>query len=250
MDQNALYPLTIDDAKESSSSSATPITVSEVLTAPNASKPSSSSDISDEDVCGFSHSEFSFSCIYPKCSFKASLTNDLYTHIRAHDEMSSEKPWRIECPHCGIKRTSMSMMVNHVRTHTEERPYKCPLPNCLDAFTTKGILRQHLVSQRHRDSVSLQMLNHILSFDTKHGRPQQSLRGPRDRVNNRAMGLSLSPSPNLFSLPMTPSYYNYYQPQYGAYHQQNRRVQYDRYSPMYSVERFQDTEIREISKYQ
>jgi len=123
-----------------------------------------------------SPTQFHFRCIYANCEFQCEMTNDLYVHIRSHGKA-------IECPYCGIKRGSLSVMVNHVRSHSGERPYRCPLPHCEFASSTKGILRQHMVSRRHKSVMSLELMNDILSWDTHRGRPQRKLRGPRERVN-------------------------------------------------------------------
>merc|ERR1712096_241575 len=224
----------------------------------------------DAKLCCFDPNKFVFACIYPECTATFEMTNDLYGHIREHDV-------DLHCPYCGIRRNSMSMMVNHVRTHTGLRPYRCPLPNCNFGFSTKGILRQHLVSKKHREEISLDMLNAILSFDTKNGRPQVALRGPRDRLyggSDRDSRVSV-PRP----LPLPPAYVMQqqqlaamYHNQYRGYHQQQYppMVGYMRHSPLNSMDRdefrdsdrdefgrmicednreFDDAAIRDISEY-
>lgn len=98
----------------------------------------------------------------------------------------------------------MASLVYHVRTHTKSKPYVCTLPSCEFVTATKGNLKAHLLSNQHklstvifllvicrkinninRDSMSLELLNVILSLDTKHGRPEVSLHGPRERRNHR-----------------------------------------------------------------
>ena len=135
---------TSDDLKESSSQSDSPRdNVTNSSSEPTTEPTGTQGDKVDANPCCFDPNKFVFACIYPDCTATFEMTNDLYVHIREHGV-------DLHCPYCGIRRNSMSMMVNHVRTHTGKRPYRCPMPNCEFGSTTKGILRQHLVSKKHR----------------------------------------------------------------------------------------------------
>eukprot|EP01083_Nonionella_stella_P020566 57014_1 len=122
--------------------------------------------------------EWVFNCIYPDCDQTFRLTNSLYDHIRAH---SSE----LICPICETKFKCMASLVYHVRTHSGIKPYCCPLPICPFVTATKGNLKAHLLSNQHKDAMSLDLLNIILSMDTNHGRPEVVLHAPRERKKKR-----------------------------------------------------------------
>ena len=85
--------------------------------------------------------QFTFSCIYPDCSATFALTNDLYDHIREHSK-------ELNCPRCSSKYKCMASLVYHVRTHTGNKPYICPLPLCKFITATKGNLKAHLLSNQ------------------------------------------------------------------------------------------------------
>eukprot|EP01084_Bolivina_argentea_P064594 117791_1 len=121
---------------------------------------------------------FNFDCIYPDCPQKFTLTNDLYYHIRDHNK-------ELLCPRCDNKFKCMASLVYHVRTHTGAKPYVCPLPDCQFVTATKGNLKAHLLSNQHKDLMSLDLLNVILSLDTLHARLEVSLHAPRERKKRR-----------------------------------------------------------------
>ena len=116
----------------------------------------------------------------------------------------------------------------------------------------------------------MDLLNEILSFDTKNGRPQVALRGPRDRIYGESGRRVSVPQP----LPLPPAYVMQqqqlaamqYHNQYRGYHQQHGympMVSFARHSPVHSLDRdefgrligevrrekLEDAEIRDISEY-
>ena len=53
----------------------------------------------------------------------------------------------------------------HVRSHTQNKPYTCPFPDCNYAGTQKGNLKIHLESETHEHEMSPQILSLIMSLD-------------------------------------------------------------------------------------
>ena len=48
------------------------------------------------------------------------------------------------CPHCEFVSTIATSLRSHILTHTGEKPYKCPDPNCDYASTQMGPLQKHI----------------------------------------------------------------------------------------------------------
>ncbi|KAK5602972.1 hypothetical protein CRENBAI_017283 [Crenichthys baileyi] len=72
--------------------------------------------------------------------------------------LSSNTPGRLQhvCRFCGKAFSSDSALQIHLRSHTGERPYQCPV--CLSRFTTRGNLKVHFLRHREQNpelSVSL-----------------------------------------------------------------------------------------------
>ena len=77
----------------------------------------------------------------------------------------------------------MATLIYHVRTHTENKPYLCPLPRCEFKTATKGGLKHHLLSNQHQEQMTLELLNDIMSWDTKRARPETRLHRPRESTS-------------------------------------------------------------------
>ncbi|XP_071515128.1 uncharacterized protein [Panulirus ornatus] len=74
-------------------------------------------------------------CSY--CSYSTARKNHLIEHIRTH---TGEKPFA--CPYCPSRFVQKGTLNSHIRTHTGEKPYMCPL--CPQSFAQKTNLRSHL----------------------------------------------------------------------------------------------------------
>ena len=60
-------------------------------------------------------------------------------------------PGNFGCPYCEKIKDSKHAMESHIRTHTDERPYECPI--CHKKFTQSGTRNRHLQSL-HKNSIS------------------------------------------------------------------------------------------------
>ncbi|XP_026792627.3 sal-like protein 4 [Pangasianodon hypophthalmus] len=72
------------------------------------------------------------------------------------------------CRFCGKVLSSDSSLQIHLRSHTGERPYQCPV--CLSRFTTRGNLKAHFLRHREQNpELSLSLLPPALSEQNQSG---------------------------------------------------------------------------------
>lgn len=82
----------------------------------------------------------------------------------ASSSSSSGRPQHV-CRFCGKILSSDSSLQIHLRSHTGERPYQCPV--CLSRFTTRGNLKAHFLRHREQNpELSLSLLPPALSEQT------------------------------------------------------------------------------------
>ncbi|KAI5719387.1 hypothetical protein M8J76_009494 [Diaphorina citri] len=98
------------------------------------------------DFPGPSNQIFCYKCDY-SCSYKSNLIN----HIRRH---IGEKPYK--CLQCSASFIQKSALKSHYRTHTGERPYKCS--HCHYSATTSSNLINH-VRLKHETSNNLSIID-------------------------------------------------------------------------------------------
>ncbi|KAF6724478.1 Sal-like protein 2 [Oryzias melastigma] len=143
--------------------------------------------------------------------------------LQSTSASSSGRPQHI-CRFCGKVLSSDSSLQIHLRSHTGERPYQCPV--CLSRFTTRGNLKAHFLRHREQNpELSLSLLPPALSEQTQSGSAAGVIQRRRKRraddddaysgvkgsvpgmAESMALGLlsgaSARPSPS--SLPLPPS---------------------------------------------
>lgn len=152
-----------------------------------------------------------------------SHSQDLQPSSSLGSASSAGRPQHV-CRFCGKVLSSDSSLQIHLRSHTGERPYQCPV--CLSRFTTRGNLKAHFLRHREQNpELSLSLLPPALSEQTQSSSPTGAIQRRRKRradddesfngvkgsipgmTENMALGFlsgtSTRPSPS--SLPLPPS---------------------------------------------
>ncbi|XP_034020537.1 sal-like protein 1 [Thalassophryne amazonica] len=153
----------------------------------------------------------------------SSHSQDLQPGSSLSSVTSSGRPQHV-CRFCGKVLSSDSSLQIHLRSHTGERPYQCPV--CLSRFTTRGNLKAHFLRHREQNpELSLSLLPPALSEQTQSGPVSGSIQRRRKRraedsdpfnsikggipgiTDNMALGFlsgaSSRPSPSSLPLPPT-----------------------------------------------
>lgn len=152
-----------------------------------------------------------------------SHSQDLQPSSSLGSASSAGRPQHV-CRFCGKVLSSDSSLQIHLRSHTGERPYQCPV--CLSRFTTRGNLKAHFLRHREQNpELSLSLLPPALSEQTQSSSSTGAIQRRRKRradddesfngvkgsipgmTENMALGFlsgtSTRPSPS--SLPLPPS---------------------------------------------
>lgn len=82
-----------------------------------------------------------FSCTFDGCGKKFNTAYTLKVHVRSH---TNDRPYK--CIHCCKAFKTSGDLLKHTRTHTGEKLYKCSFEGCDKSFTTNDINKMHMRS--------------------------------------------------------------------------------------------------------
>ena len=114
------------------------------------------------------HNLVNLFCTFEDCKYKTKYTYKLRKHVGTHHSGKRER--NIQCPICPKAFYNVKIMKYHLRTHTNERPWRCSL--CIYESKRLNSLRHHLEVAHQKFAKSIEQGRHeckVCRFTTSFG---------------------------------------------------------------------------------
>lgn len=126
-------------------------------------------EVNIENVTPHLQSDHSRSATQSSLKLAVHTNNGIVTHRNVMQRIHGNVRWYV-CLYCPKECRRPSDLIRHIRIHTKEKPFACPLPTCTKAFSVKSSLNTHLnthlkLSQQQTCRVCLQTFTSTETFD-------------------------------------------------------------------------------------
>ncbi|THH06238.1 hypothetical protein EW145_g4228 [Phellinidium pouzarii] len=91
----------------------------------------------------------SVTCLWDQCGEPFSQLQTLIDHIHNGMNKSAYTCEWATCSRRGIQQASRFALISHIRAHTGEKPFTCPLPECDKSFTRSDAMAKHMRLQHN-----------------------------------------------------------------------------------------------------
>ena len=118
----------------------------------------------EEHVNGIHKKIKPYVCQEPECHFRNAYQTNLIVHSRRSHGDGQQK-LTCDWPYCNFTTTYTNSLRQHLREHTNERPYQCQHWGCGLTFLTKYSLKSHI--RPHSESLAVVEPSTSVQFDSQ-----------------------------------------------------------------------------------
>ena len=106
------------------------------------------------------------SCSYKDCNKSFNRQARLEEHLRSH---TNERPFKCRAPSCNKDFLRSNHLKRHQKSaHSDVRDYNCTWPGCSKSFSTGTRLRRHQEAHKGREKFQCQGYNNCIATFRKH----------------------------------------------------------------------------------